>query len=307
MRKQKRQSRDFLNVLMFGFAVVLGATPATVIHAAGPNSWYFTASEIEAAYRYQERFGQRLLRPIKPAECNFGKDEFPASYQGKEFLVPCRFITETKRHLKSMIEMGAARYLFPLDADHAHLAIPREIWDAKYHDLPVDRQLEEAFKDPQLVALYHTAEHLTISDSTNGTEVSESREWRDKRNVLGFFDGRPLTILPPNPDGSAQAPPEQYRNVATVYFLAHRLGEVIFSVRGEAISFDLSFDEESRQGFFPRDGRGHGGQTTSTRGVNAGRRVRKANPLRGIEFCGSRLTGRQASSELGGTLWQAGF
>ena len=247
MRNQRPRHRRFH--VLFGLALLLVARPATIIHAAGADSWYFTAVEIEAAYRYQERFGQRLLRPIKPAECNFGKHSFSASHQGREFLAPCRFITEMKGHLKSMIEMGAARYLFPLDADHAHLAIPGEIWDSEYSNVVADKSLEEALRDPRLVALYHTAEHLTISDSTNGTAISESREWRDKRNVLGFFNGRPLAILPPNPDGSAQAPPEQYRNVVTVYFLAHRLGEVVLSVRGEAIPFDLSFDEESGQGF----------------------------------------------------------
>ena len=248
MRNRKLHGGALLNVVIFGVALLQVATPETFSHAAGANSWYFTAGEIEIAYRYQERFGQRLERPIKPAECNFAKHSFSASHKGKEFLAPCRFVTETKRHLKSMIEMGAARYLFPLDANHAHLAIPREIWNAKYRDVPGNRQLEEALKDPQLIALYHTAEHLTISDSTS-RRGSESREWHEKRNVLGFFDGRPVTILPPNPDGSGQGVPERYRNVATVYFLAHHLGEMVLSVGGEAIPFDLSFDEESGQGF----------------------------------------------------------
>ncbi len=95
---------------------------------------------------------------------------------------------ETKRHLKAMIEDGAARYLFPLDADHAHLAIPTEIWQTKYRDLPASELLVQALREPQLVALYHTAEHLTVIDPKTGIELSQDKDCRAKRNVLGFFD-----------------------------------------------------------------------------------------------------------------------
>jgi hypothetical protein len=96
------------------------------LNSTGPalgmdNGWYFTSVEIANAYRYQERFGHRLRHPLKPHGCYYGQSEFIASFQGKEFVAPCRFITESTRQLKQMLENGAARYLFPLDADHAHL------------------------------------------------------------------------------------------------------------------------------------------------------------------------------------------
>ena len=71
---------------------------------------------------------------------------------------------ETTRHLKEMLAVGAAKYLFPLDADHAHLAIPMELWATKYSKLPSEQILSALLREPQLVALYHTAEHLEISD-----------------------------------------------------------------------------------------------------------------------------------------------
>jgi hypothetical protein len=37
---------------------------------------------------------------------------------------------------------------------------------------------------------------------------------------------------------------ENYQEVSVVHFLAHRLGEMVFSVNGKAIPFDLSFDED---------------------------------------------------------------
>lgn len=226
-------------------ALVLVAMGATIAQPAELDYWYFTAAEIDAAYRYQEQFGRRLHRPINPTICYFGKKEFSAFYQGKGFQAPCSFIAETKRHLKAMIEDGAARYLFPLDADHAHLAIPTEIWDTKYRNLPAGEILTKILREPQLVALYHTAEHLKVVDPKTGIELSQDKDWRAKRNVLGFFDGRPNKILPPNADGSGHDKLDQYENVGSVYFLAHRLGEIVFSIDGKSVPFDLSFDEDS--------------------------------------------------------------
>ena len=231
--------RDFKILAM----VILLQTGAPALGMDG--GWRFTSTEIDAAYRYQEQFGRRLRHPLKPSACSFGKSEFVASFQGKEFVAPCRFISETTRHLKQMLEHGAARYLFPLDADHAHLAVPRSLWDGKYRKLTIGEILPELVREPKLIALYHTAEHLTIADPKTGAASGSTKEWRAKRNVLGFFDGRPVKILPPPADGLAHDRPEHYETVGTVYFLAHRLGELAFSANAKAVTFDISFDEDS--------------------------------------------------------------
>jgi hypothetical protein len=209
------------------------------------NDWFFTSVEIKNAYRYQEQFGRRLSHPLKPQDCYYGKSEFTASFQGKSFVAPCRFVTETTRHLKQMLETGAARYLFPLDADHAHLAIPTELWVEKYSRLSITEVLPELLREPKLVALYHTTEHLALADPKNAPASGPTQKWRAKRNVLGFFDGTPVKILPPRPDGSAHDKPERYENVGNVYFLAHRLGEMAFSANGKAVSLEISFDDDS--------------------------------------------------------------
>jgi hypothetical protein len=82
---------------------------STVSAAFAVDQWYFTAEEIEVAYRYQQNFGRRLRHPLKPQNCYFGETEFTASFQGKEFFAPCRFIHRTTNHLKVMLENGAAR------------------------------------------------------------------------------------------------------------------------------------------------------------------------------------------------------
>jgi hypothetical protein len=80
-------------------------------------------------------------------------------------------------------------------------------------------------------------------DELTGKENGTAKRWRATRKVLGF-DGRPLQILPPLPDGFAQDIPEDHTKVRTIKFLAQRLGELVFSANGKAVPFDISFNEE---------------------------------------------------------------
>jgi hypothetical protein len=120
-----------------------------------------------------------------------GSQGIRGTYMGKEFFVPCRFITESTRHLKEMLSIGAAKYLFPLDADHAHLGVPAEVWAKKYSQLPSDQILFALLREPTLVALYHTAEHLEISDRKTGRVNEEAKAWR--RNATSWVS---LTVVP---------------------------------------------------------------------------------------------------------------
>jgi hypothetical protein len=143
-----------------------------------------------------------------------------------------------------MLENGAARYLFPLDADHAHLAVPVELWRKKYSHSYGAQLLPQILHDPALIALYHTAEHLSVTDSTGSPIATQIKRWKAKRNVLGFYDGRPVRILPPPPDGAADERLDSYQVVAGFFFLAHRLAEITISASGKSHSFDLSFDDD---------------------------------------------------------------
>jgi len=172
---------------------LLHSAPLT---ASPYDTWFFTAEEVEAARQYQENYGERIRNPLPARDCMFGQNEITAKYNGTQFLVPCRFITETTRHLKEMLAVGAAKYLFPLDADHAHLAVPSELWTSKYSRLPSEHLLFALLREPKLVALYHTAEHLEISNPKTGEVNEEARAWKEKRNVLGFFDGVPYRFCP---------------------------------------------------------------------------------------------------------------
>lgn len=116
-----------------------------------------------------------------------------------------------------MLESGSARYIFPLDVDHAHLAIPSDLWNATYRQLTLGQLLPRVLREPTLVALYHTAEHLSGMNATKSS-ASQISDWKAQRNVLGFFDGEPIRILTPHPDGSGHERIENYQMVITVFF-----------------------------------------------------------------------------------------
>jgi hypothetical protein len=231
-------------LLAFGLSILMSLICFSDSQAQPREGWYFTAQEIAIAFRYQEQFGGRLSHPLKPSGCLNGKSEFEAFFRGNRFAAPCRFITETMRHIKEMLEIGAAKYLFPLDADHAHLAVPSDLWEQKYRNRALDETFPEILRETSLVALYHSAEHLTTEDQKTGKINLQAKPWQQKRNVLGFYDGRTVQVLLPDADGVLRDEPKHYRSVGTFSFMAHRLGELVLSAGGQAVIFDISFDDD---------------------------------------------------------------
>ena len=234
-----------------GTAVVLGAISAA---AQSPrDSWYFSAAEIGAAYQYQENYGGRMRNPLPAFSCMTGKADFAASYRGVPVLIPCQFINEVTRHLKDMLDIGAARYLFPLDADHAHLAVPADVWAAKYSKLSSAQLPVALLGESKLVALCHTAEHLETGAGDRVTDDDGVKRWKKQRNVLGFFDGRPLHVLPPHPQGFGVGMPDGLVSYGGFNFLASPRGELMIIQQQRAIAFDVSLDmEDPNPGVFDR-------------------------------------------------------
>ena len=130
---------------LFALSIATGLLAPLPPHRAWANDegrydgWYFTAEEIRAAYSYQENYGERLGNPLRASGCLFRGGRVYRSADGKtSFPVPCRFVKQVTRHLREMVDQGAARFLFPLDADHAHLGVPMSSWKKKYQYLSVD-------------------------------------------------------------------------------------------------------------------------------------------------------------------------
>jgi len=142
-----------------------------------------------------------------------------------------------------MLNAGAARYLFPLDVDHAHLGVSIALWDRKYRHLTAEHIIAALLREPKLVALYHTAEHLTVMDPKKAGAIdSQTKAWIEKRNVLGFFDGRPIQILPPDPKGYGVAMPEEYEAYGGFNFLASPAGELFVFFANRVIPFHNTSD-----------------------------------------------------------------
>jgi hypothetical protein len=225
-----------------GMAMVLGATSAAAQSAR--DSWYFSAAAIGAAYQYQENYGGRMRNPLPAFSCMTGNADFTATYQQIPVRVSCLFVNEVMAHLKDMLDIGAARYLFPLDADHAHLAVPADVWAEKYSKLSSAQLMAALLREPKLVALYHTAEHLEHGAGENGADDAGVRRWRAQRNVLGYFNGRPLQVLPAHPQGFGVGMPDGLVSYGGFNFLASPRGELMILHGQRAIAFDVSLEME---------------------------------------------------------------
>ena len=234
--------RGTLSRVIFCAAIVAGSLPLSASAEDRYDSWYFTPEQVNAAYQYQENYGERLRFALPARECLMGKQDFVAAYRRAEIALPCRFIMETSRHLKEMLAVGAARYLFPLDADHAHLGIPTALWNEKYKRRSPEEIFPAILREASLVALYHTAEHLKLDGGKNGLVDNEAMAWKEKRNVLGFFDGRPTEILPPHPKGHGLGMPEGYESYGGFTFLASPRGELFLLSGEKVVTFDIALD-----------------------------------------------------------------
>ena len=188
--------------------------------------------------RIYARFGKRVSSPLNPALCFSGSSEFVASWQGKKFLAPCRFIHETIAHLRTASAISRTESVFPLNGDHVHLAVPSELWKAKYRRMPKDQVLSALLWEPSLVAVYHATGALARADSRGAEAALDPRQSYTNRQVIGHYDGRGVEILP----NHANALADRYRSVAWFFFSPRQPNGLGASSQGETVTFDISFD-----------------------------------------------------------------
>ena len=215
--------KTFVFALLLFFIVPIQERPAEA------EFMEFTEREIEVAYRYQIEFGRRLANPLDPEPCLYGKPDLATLFRGREMPVPCRFVNETLRHLKEISLKRKGTFFFPLDIGHADLAVPKHVWRSRYSRLPGEKILFSLLREPGLMALYYPA---AKSKSTgNAASLSESGA------IVGFYDGQPVHLQRHGPSTR-----RTYEVAGTVYLLAHRLGEMLFTLNGRPVMLDMSFD-----------------------------------------------------------------
>jgi hypothetical protein len=242
--------RDQMNMFFIRYLTVLVVLlPISAGYAACRNNPpSLTANQTEIASGYREQFGQPSFRHLKAVDCFSGRTEFVVSVHGKTFLAPCRFITETTRHLKEISESEDGNSVSRLYADHGHLAVTSELWEQKYRKLPNDQILPVMLRDPSLVAIYHGACSLPIVERRTTGGTPKAKEWDKKRSVLGFYDGRAMENLPSLKHGPGLDQAQHYRLFTWFYISAHPFGELAFSARGTSIAFDISFEDDVATG-----------------------------------------------------------
>ena len=80
--------------MSWSIAVLLGMLAVGPSARAADNEddaysrWYFTAYEVEAAYQYQQNYGERLRAPLRAGECVFRNVEFSANYRDHRHHLP---------------------------------------------------------------------------------------------------------------------------------------------------------------------------------------------------------------------------
>jgi hypothetical protein len=242
--------RDQMNMFFIRYLTVLVMllSISTGHAACRSNPSSLTANQTEIASGYRDQFAQPLSRPFKAVDCFSGRTEFVASVHGKTFLAPCRFITETTRHLREISASEGGNSLSPLFADHAHLAVTSELWGKKYRKLPNDEILPVLLRDPSLVAIYHAACRLPIADRKTAGGAPETKEWNKKRQLLGFYDGQAMENLPSLKRGAGLDQAQHYKSFTWFYISEHAFGELAFSAKGKSMAFNISFDDDVAAG-----------------------------------------------------------
>ena len=233
-------------LLLVSILLVLVSSQASI---ADENSWYYSRAEVDKLYETHYNSEDRLDNYIHGGED--GKYIAELQYD-KRVLVPPGFIQHILFHLWSAIENGWVNYIFWPDLNHGHLFVPTELWETKYlvegdHSVETfharfQRLLVE--DTDKLGILYHAAEHFGHYDPANKEAIRT-------RNVVGWFDGRPIELTYPDPEEDKPAhieantagDPEGYDRRWFISVSASKNGFFAIYPNGKEIRLDISLDE----------------------------------------------------------------
>lgn len=210
------------------------------------KKWFYTLQEMETVYMREYFEGKRLNHHARSRQ-----GRYFVTYEKTKYDIPSDFIRFTLRHLEEMLQKGYAKYIFRLDAFHSHLFVPDSAFRENYEHLNQSDIIRVLVKDDQLGALYHNAEHLALHNPPlTGKIDPAARELIRKRNVIGWFDGRPLELTYPAPESSpgrikanTASVPEGHSPLWLLFFKATRNGEFEIRHKNQTIRIDISFHE----------------------------------------------------------------
>ncbi|MDO8561175.1 MAG: hypothetical protein Q7R91_03090 [bacterium] len=241
--KEGLSRREFLGVLGGAGAMAFSCGPGKIF-AQGEgerpsryekHEWFYSSEEMARVYE-QEYNGEKILQNTVRRE----SDAWVGTIYGKKFEVSNEFIEKTLGHLRDMLTQNAARYIFRLDAFHGHLFVPTSEFEARFSPLEPHEQARLIMDYYSLGVLYHNSEHLKIDDQDREAAILYKR-----RNVIGWYDGRSIAILPLPKGKESAAPIPSDMNDLYPYlrFAAHKDGVFSLNSGGREIRLDLTFDD----------------------------------------------------------------
>jgi hypothetical protein len=83
-----------------------------------------------------------------------------------------------------------------------------------------------------------------LKQSRTGVVNTAAKSWQEKRNVVGYFDGRPIQILIPHANGQGASMPDDYYSYGGFTFLASPRGEIYLARGLSVVTFAIAFDAD---------------------------------------------------------------
>jgi len=159
------------------------------------NPWWYSYIDVDRLYKKHYDRESQLKDAIYFKDGTF----FVKISAGPEHIIleiSPSFLVGVMDHLRDGLEKEWFRYIFWPDLNHGHLFLPEEIRE-KYIKLRWKDYYRLAFSDRKLGILYHAAEHFCHSDPANTRFIKT-------RNILGWFDGRPIELTAAKPDDNPE-------------------------------------------------------------------------------------------------------
>ena len=209
-------------------------------NAHNGHSWYYTLEQVDQLYE------KHYNRESKLENAVYFKDGIFFAYVDVDekitIEVPPSFLANIMIHLIEGLEKGWFRYIFWPDLNHGHVFISEEL-KIKYNKLDWKDYFNSSLNDKKLGILYHAAEHFCNLDPANKGYIKT-------RNIIGWFDGRPVELTAPKPGSSpgrvkanTAGVPDGYANVWFINVSASKTGLfcIFDKVHNKYIRLDLSF------------------------------------------------------------------
>lgn len=215
--------------------------------------WWYSRKEMAKKFDEVYQSGKRLP---KRAFYNHKDEEFYVprkSISGNTELVrlSAGFIQAVTRHIETALDKGYAEFIFFPDMGHSHLYIPQTVWDEQFSPTPpvaeFHKLYEQMLNEPTMLALYHTAEQLSMYDEDGVLYDDEYLKHRYyNRNPVGDNLGHGIVKMPTALDktGNAVSNLPGFKSWSAGYSIsASKNGCFSYENKGKVYYFDISLKD----------------------------------------------------------------